>query len=314
MQIVTSPGDLGLPLAAESAFGRNAGLIVEVGFGDGRYLTHLAREFPESNLLGVEISMGSVWRAYRRMLRESITNVRLIRADARFVVRDVVAPRSLERIYVNFPDPWPRKKHLKNRLLQAPFFTLLSTRLADSGMLLLTTDHGEYFEFAMAEAASTGLYEIVPGSPPEATLRTKYAEKWQEMHKEIFHAEFRKKGEAEPIPHIITTIEMQHAILDGDLSSVSSFAKKIHPYDGGHVIVLEGFRDLNDAGLIFKVRVEEADLKQEILVQAWQKDEGVFVSLQPFGDPLATRGVREAVHAVTALLESHGLSVRERWI
>jgi tRNA (guanine-N7-)-methyltransferase len=314
MRIIVKPGDLRLPLDSSVTFGREADLVVEVGFGDGRYLAHLSESFPEENLLGVEVSLGSVWRAYRRMLREGISNVRLLRADARFLVRDVIAPRTLARIYVNFPDPWPRKKHLKNRLLQAPFFDLLSTRLRDGGSLLLTTDHKEYFEFALAEAASTGLYTIVQSDPPPATLTTKYAEKWQEMKKDIFHAEFKKESEAAEHPALITKTDMHHAILDGDLSAVTSFEKQIHSYSGGHAIILEGFRELNNDSMIFKVRVEEPDLIQEILVQAWQKPDGVFVSLQPFGDPLATKGVKESVHAVTDFLAANGLTVRQRWI
>jgi tRNA (guanine-N7-)-methyltransferase len=314
MRIIVKPGDLRLPLDTSVIFGREAELVIEVGFGDGRYLAYLGEKFPEANLLGVEVSLGSVWRAYRRMLREGISNVRLFRGDARFIVRDVVAPRGLSRIYVNFPDPWPRKKHLKNRLLQAPFFELLSTRLADGGSLLLTTDHKEYFEFALAEAASTGLYSIIQADPPAATLKTKYAEKWQEMNKNIFHAEFKKESEAAVQPTLITKTDMHHAILEGDLSAVTSFEKQIHSYDGGHAIILEGFRDLNNESMIFKVRVEEPDLVQEILIQAWQKPDEVFVSLQPFGDPLATKGVKESVHAVTDFLATKGLTVQQRWI
>jgi len=314
MRIIIKPGDLRLPLDPSLSFGRNAELVMEVGFGDGRYLSHLAAEFSDANLLGVDVSLGSVWRAYRRMLRENISNVRLFRGDARFVVRDLVAPGTLSRIYVNFPDPWPRKKHLKHRLLQAPFFELLSTRLKERGSLLLTTDHQEYYQFALDEAASTSLYSVTESDPPPATLTTKYAEKWREMKKDIFHARFEKISEAAPHPAIIKKTDMHHSILEGDLSAVTTFEKQIHAFPGGHSIILEGFRDLNNESLIFKVRVEEPDLVQEILIQAWQKPDGVFVSLQPFGDPLATRGVKESVHAVTDFLASKGLVVKQRWI
>jgi tRNA (guanine-N7-)-methyltransferase len=314
VKIIIRPGDLRLPLSQSVAFGRDRNLVIEVGFGDGRYLSHLAAENPDWNILGVEVSLGSVWRAYRRMLRDSRTNVRLFRGDARFLVRDVIGPNTLSRIYVNFPDPWPRKKHRERRLLRAPFFELLSTRLCPEGALSFTTDHEEYFHFAIAEAASTELFRVDIAPPPEATLQTKYAQKWQEMKKEIFHAEFTRVSEAEPHPALITKTDMHHAILDGELTAIGSFEKQIRSFAGGHVIILEAFRDLSCESLIFKVRTEEPDLVQEILIQAWQKPDGVFVSLQPFGDPLATRGVREAVHGVTDWLATQGLSVREKWI
>lgn len=312
--MIIRPGQLTIPLDVDATFGRPGPLVVEVGFGDGRYLTHLGNAFPEWNLLGVEVSLGSIWRAYRRMLREHIDHVRLFRGNARFLVRDVIAPGTMHRIYVNFPDPWPRKKHLKNRLLRASFFELISTRLEEGGGLFLTTDHEEYFGFAVDEAEKTGLFDVRHGSPPPATLETKYALKWREQEKRIFHAEFLKQGESTPRHPIIERKEMQHAMLSGDLDSVGSFSKQVHEFDGGHVIVLDGYRDLSGGGLLFKVVVEEPDLRQEVLVQAWQKPEGVFVSLQPFGDPLTTRGVREAVRSVVAWLESQGLEMKESWI
>jgi len=314
MRVIIRPGDLRLPLETPELFGRQNPLVIEVGFGDGHYLAHLARSHPEWNLLGVEVSLGSLWRAYRRVLRNEISNVRLFRGDARFIVRDVIAENTLSRIYVKFPDPWPRKKHRKRRLLRAPFFSLLSTRLEDGGVLSFTTDHAEYFDFALEEAESTGYYQITTGEPPVAALETKYARKWREMNKEIFHAEFKKTAQAASHPALIQKTDMHHAILEGDLSSIGSFEKQVHAFKGGHVIVLEGFRELSGDSMIFKVRVEEPDLVQEILIQAWQKTDGVFVSLQPFGDPLSTRGVREAVHAVTDWLATQGLVVKEKWI
>lgn len=314
MKVIIRPGELRFPLDPVVSFGKQNPLVIEAGFGDGHFLAHLAKSHPKWNLLGVEVSLGSIWRAYRRMLREEISNVRLYRGDARFIVRDVVAENSLSRIYVKFPDPWPRKKHRSRRLLCAPFFNLLSTRLEDGGVLSFTTDHAEYFDFALEEGGSTGCFEITPGEPPAAAMETKYARKWLEMEKEIFHAEFKKISNAPSYPALIQIIDMHHAILDGNLSSIGSFKKQIHTFKDGHIIVLEAFRELSGDSLIFKVRVEETDLVQEILIQAWQKTDGVFVSLQPFGDPLSTRGVREAVHAVTNWLATQGLVVKEKWI
>ena len=312
--LIIKPGRLSLPQDPAELFGRLGPFVVEVGFGDGRHLAHLGRKYPEWNLLGVDVSLGSVWRAYRRMLREGITNVRLFRGDARFLIRDVLGPESLDRVYVNFPDPWPRKKHFQNRLLQASFFKLLSNRLVPEGALLLTTDHDEYFGFSIEEARKTGFFEITEGQAAQAALETKYALKWQEQKKKIYHAVFKKIASATERGPIIRREDMQHAVLKGTLDSVGPFEKLVHSFEGGHVIVLDGYRDLSGDGLLFKVLVEEANLRQELLVQAWQKPDGVFVSMQPFGDPLATRGVREAVRAVVSWLETQGLEMKESWI
>ena len=100
MKVIIRPGELRFPLDPVVSFGKQNPLVIEAGFGDGHFLAHLAKSHPKWNLLGVEVSLGSIWRAYRRMLREEISNVRLYRGDARFIVRDVVAENSLSRIYI----------------------------------------------------------------------------------------------------------------------------------------------------------------------------------------------------------------------
>jgi tRNA (guanine-N7-)-methyltransferase len=312
--MIIRPGRLSLPIDEVSLFGRSAPLALEVGFGDGRYLSHLGKARPDWNLLGVEVSMGSMWRAYRRLLRDGVGNARLFHGDARFVVRDVIAPGTLQVLYVNFPDPWPRKRHLSNRLLQRPFFELAADRLAPGGMVSLTTDHGEYLEFAVSEAEKVSCLAIERKPPGDEVLQTKYALKWREQRKEIHHVEFRKIADGPRVPAQIEKIEMQHAVLEGRLSDVKTFEKQVRPFEGGHVIVLDAFRALGGDGLLFKVLVEETDLRQEVLVQAWQRDNEVYVALEPFGDPLGTKGLRTAVATVAGWLTDQGLTLRDSWI
>ncbi len=338
-----TPSDLTGP---DSLFGREAPLVLEVGFGDGQFLSHLGRMHPEWNLLGAEISLGSVWRTYRRMKRDGIEHVRLYKGNAGFIVRDVVAKGALSRVYVNFPDPWPRKKQWKNRLLQPDFFRTLQSRLAAGGRLELTTDHPGYFEYALEAAARSTCFTTEQGTPPEAALQTKYARKWLDQGKPIFHARFHP----DPIPAatssvptpvraaapggaaarydapLLLKIPMQHALLSGRLPAHLTFEKQVQAFSGGHVIILEVFRKITASGtgppnendqdsLLFKVVTEEPDLRQELLIQAWQRDEdAVHVSLQGFGEPLSTPAVREAVRAVTLWLETQGLSVQKAWI
>lgn len=295
-------------------FQRPGPLVLEIGFGDGRFLVELARLHPEWNLLGVEISLASVSRAFRRMHRERVEHVRLYRGHGRMVVRDFLQPDSLRRIYVNFPDPWPRRNQVSYRLLQPAFFKMAANRLASGGDLHLTTDHAEYFAFARESARASGVMSETLLPPPPETLRTKYAMKWQEESRPIYHAVFTPTENPPPPAPETKPQPMQHALLDGDLSTVRSFSKHVRRFDGGTVIVMEAYRSLTDDGVQFEVVVEEADLRQELLVKAWEKNDGVFVGLQVFGDPMGTRGCREAVHAVTDVLTKYGLTVRQAWI
>ncbi len=310
--------DLNLPSSSESLFGRDAPLVMEVGFGDGGFLAHLAHENPAWNLLGAEISLGSVTRAVKRMRREKISNVRLYVGHARFVVRNLLPRHSLHRIYVNFPDPWPKKRHQERRLLRAPFFRLLSTRLTEGGALWFTTDHAEYFSFALEEARTTGLFAVEQKPPPVAALQTKYARKWRAQNIPIQHATFTKVAEADdPFPLTVETYDtMHHALLTGPLPTIDSFDRLVHRYDGGHVIVLEALRPLGDEALIFVTRIEEEDLTQEALIEvrASRKKEGeVFVGIKPFAQPLVTKGTKEAVRLIVAWLEQHGLHLVGRF-
>lgn len=314
MSILLRAGELTTPTPASNLFERCGPLVLEVGFGGGHYLEHLGQAHPDWNLVGAEVSLGSVWRTYRRMKRAGLQNVRLYKGNARFLVRDVFEKGSLERVFVNFPDPWPRRKHLRNRLLQAPFFRILSSRLKAGGSLFLTTDHTEYFAFSVEQAKESGCFDVQMGPPPEATLETKYARKWLDQNKPIYHAEFRCTKTVESSPRLINRIDMQHATLKGSLSGIGTFEKQVRSFDGGHVIILEAYRDLATDGLLFKAVSEEPDLRQELLIQAWPKKDGVYVSLQPFGDPMATKGVREAVMAVADWLVSQGLEMDRAWI
>lgn len=307
-------GDFSTPTEFAPLFGREAPLVLEIGFGDGRYLEHLSSEHPDWNLLGAEVSLGSVWRAWRRMKRCRAQHVRLYKGSGRFIVRDVVPEAGLQRVYVNFPDPWPRKKHLKNRLLQVPFFRILSRRLVDGGDLLLTTDHPEYYAFSLEQGRASGCFEVEEGTPPPATLQTKYARKWLAQDKPIYHARFKLIERAEEEPSRNPIIPMQHAILDGSLSEVGTFEKQVRAFRGGHAIILEAYRDLGSEGLLFKAVSEEPDLRQELIIQAWPTEDGVLVSLQPFGNPMTTKGVRESVMAVADWLVSQGLTLRQAWI
>ena len=312
------PADLTLPTTPETLFGRRGPFVMEVGFGDGWFLAHLARENPAWNLLGAEVSTGSMTRAFKRMRREQIANIRLYSGHARFVVRNVIPPRALYRVYVNFPDPWPKKRHHERRLLRAPFFRLLSTRLDDGGALWFTTDHAEYFGFALDEARATGLFAVEQRPPPPATLQTKYARKWRAQNLTIQHAVFTKTDDAgdDFAASVETYDTMHHALLAGALPALESFDKQVHRFKGGHIIVLEAMRPVGDEGLVFVTRIEEEDLTQDVLIEARRSRKGedaVFVGLTSFGKPLLTRGAREAVRAVTEWLEAQGMRALQRF-
>ncbi len=305
-------GEIDWPVVPEAIFGRRAKLVVEVGFGNGQFLEDMARVHPEWNLLGVEIAPASVTRAWRRLRRAAMAHVKVMRGQAAFVVRELCPPRGLHRVFVNFPDPWPKEKHEERRLLRQPFFRLLSTRLEPEGALLLTTDHEEYFRFSVEQAEATGLFRITEGSPPAEMLRTKYAQRWLGLRKSIFHGEFRKQAE-DPDRHRprVEVVDMQHIRLKGSLDGIGGFEKTLHRFETGQVVLKNCYRGLDGRVLIFLCIVDEDDLRQEVLVEARPSASGIFVALMGFGAPVITRGVRESVRAVAGWLRQQGLELIE---
>ncbi|WP_105317237.1 tRNA (guanosine(46)-N7)-methyltransferase TrmB [Thermus tenuipuniceus] len=288
-------------------FGREGPLVLEVGFGDGRFTVDLAKAHPEWLILGAEVSAASVQRAYRRLRREGIGNVRLYHGQGLFALRNLVPPGSLKRVIVNFPDPWPKKRHQRKRLLQEGFFRRLSTRLVEGGDLLLTTDHEEYFRLALEEAERSGLYRVEVKEPPETHLRTKYALKWKEAGRIFFHAVFTKMAE-DPTPWPpIRRYEVAHALLRGELPKELTLAKASVAIPGGMAVFLEVAR--GEEGFYVLTHVEEEDLTQDLLLEVRRSARGLYAGVSRFGSPLITEGVKEAVRALVRELGRVGLEV-----
>ena len=311
MSIVIRPSDVETPLDPVRLFGREGPLVLEVGFGNGEFLTHLAERFQDWNILGADTSPSSVVRARKRIRRGSFENIRLYSGDARYVVRNMVAAAGLHRAYVLFPDPWPRRRHAPRRLLSSAFLTLLASRLTTDGVLSLTTDHLDYFEFARQSVAATGLFREEVGEPPTEMLETRWARRWLDQDRPIYHALFCKTADPPKIPGRQEKTDMQHALMRGDLSTVARFEKEAYVRDGATIVLADAYRSLDGSAMIFLAMVEEDDLHQNVVIEARPKGEDILIGVTKFGKPLSTRGLNQAVSCVAEYLASQGLEVLE---
>ena len=122
-------------------------LVVEIGFGRGEFLMDLAAREPATAFVGIEYSFKRVLKMARRLARTQLRNVRLVEAPAQEVLRDAIADASVSCFWINFPDPWPKKRHFKRRLLQKDVVGLLARRLAPGGVVQVATDHAGYAEW-----------------------------------------------------------------------------------------------------------------------------------------------------------------------
>ena len=141
----------GLPYATKIAdldaiFARCAPRILEIGCGMGETTAHIAAAQPEHDFIGIEVHGPGVGALLKEIDQRELQNLRVIQHDAVEVVRDMIAPGALAGVHVFFPDPWPKKRHHKRRLLQPPFVAMLAQRLQAGGYLHCATDWMEYAE------------------------------------------------------------------------------------------------------------------------------------------------------------------------
>ena len=134
------------PLDPEMLFGRVAPLVLEIGFGNGETLVEQASTHPEQDFLGVEVHEPGVGHCLLKAHAAGVTNLRVIRHDAIEVLKYQLRPASLSRVNLYFPDPWPKKRHHKRRIVQPAFLDLVADRLQDGGALHIATDWGNYAE------------------------------------------------------------------------------------------------------------------------------------------------------------------------
>jgi tRNA (guanine-N7-)-methyltransferase len=130
----------------DALFGRNAPIVLEIGFGNGNALVQQAHDNPALNFLGIEVHEPGVGHCLLKAHEAGLSNLKLIKHDAIDVLRDQVPAGSLQRVNIYFPDPWPKKRHHKRRMIQPEFLELIDSRLNADGALHIATDWANYAE------------------------------------------------------------------------------------------------------------------------------------------------------------------------
>lgn len=180
-----------------AVFGRRAPLIVEIGFGMGDATASIAAATPQCDFIGIEVHPPGVGALLQRLDAGGLRNVRIVQHDAVAVLHEMIAPGSLAGAMVFFPDPWPKKRHHKRRLIQPPFVALLASRLAPGATLHLATDWAPYAEqMLQVLGAEPALANTVDGFAPRPAHRplTKFEQRGQRLGQPSRDLVFRKIG------------------------------------------------------------------------------------------------------------------------
>ncbi len=181
-----------------AVFGRQAPRLAEVGFGDGQALLALAEAHPERDYIGIDVHPPGVGRLLAGLQARQLRNVRVFRADAVAVFEQCIPDDTLEGICVWFPDPWPKKRHHKRRLIQPSFVSLVSPKLVSGGRLHLATDWMDYAQqmLKVLEAQEDLVNLAGPrGFSPECGERpmTRFAQRGERLGHSVWDLIFEKR-------------------------------------------------------------------------------------------------------------------------
>ncbi|MDR2362843.1 MAG: tRNA (guanosine(46)-N7)-methyltransferase TrmB [Spirochaetaceae bacterium] len=184
----------GSPLDFGMFFGNGNPVTVEIGFGMGLATAMIAQENPGKNYVGIEVFRPGIGRLLWEIEKRRLDNIRIIEYDAVEVFEGMIPADSLGGIHVFFPDPWPKKRHHKRRLMKRPFTDLLARRLGPSGYIYMVTDWAEYGEWALGELSATpGLVNAYEGFAPPQNWRprTKFEAKGLQKNHRVWELLFK---------------------------------------------------------------------------------------------------------------------------
>jgi tRNA (guanine-N7-)-methyltransferase len=177
------------PLDLLAIFGRVAPLQVDLGCGDGSFLSELAQRHPDQNFLGTEKLIGRVAKVCRKAA--SLENVRVLNVESSYAVRYLLPEASVETFYLLFPDPWPKRRHHRRRVVTKDFLDSIARALVNRGSLRIATDQRDYFEQIERTARNHSGFAIVDLDDVDLPA-TKFENRFRQQGAPIYRLSLRK--------------------------------------------------------------------------------------------------------------------------
>jgi tRNA (guanine-N7-)-methyltransferase len=314
------------PLDWPAAFGRSAPLVVDIGFGNGQFLSRQAEDRPDANVVGIELSWGWVQHLVRRLDEAGLTHVRLIHGEAQVALQHLFSPNSIADLFINFPDPWPKKRHHYRRLIQAELLRLVHDRLAPRGRVTIATDHPDYATWisAMLERQTALRPCFSTTAVPELTGRTptKYEQRARLAQLPISYFVWDKPFASPPVAPTQRGESVPHVVLEGphDIEKTLSTCKPRtwHDIQQGVEVsttLIRAYRELTYDSWLVELAVKEGKLWQQIGVTLMPRSQGqVLVKLSAIGFPRPTWGVQRAIWRVAQMLQESNPQLRILWM
>ncbi|RLG12528.1 tRNA (guanosine(46)-N7)-methyltransferase TrmB [Candidatus Pacearchaeota archaeon] len=304
----------------EKIFGREAPLYLEIGIGNGEFIVWLAKNHPEANFIGVEVAKEFFRKALNRVVSANLSNVRLICMEGSKALCKLFFSQSLSGLYLNFPDPWAKKKQKKRRLINQAFVWLLADRLILNGFFIMVTDYKEYAEevvnFFLNCPSFCPLWDSVIKNSLPHYYHTKYARKWLSAGLPLFYIGFKKIKHIS-IPEWVYTLYPLAKLKGGETlpESVIKINNKLNFFEiakkfptgviwkNNHEIckIVEIY--FNENNIILDLIVIEGFLKQRFFVSIHPHSDGLIIKIHDSDNPDATDGVHKALAFLTLYLQ-----------
>jgi tRNA (guanine-N7-)-methyltransferase len=187
------PASIVAPLSPRDMFGTDQVIEVDLGSGPGKFLVESARRFPDRNFLGIERLLGRVRKTCRAASTIGLTNVRVLRLELDYTVRYLLPENSISRFHLNFPDPWPKRRHHARRVVDDEFLQAIHRSLVTCGELWIKTDHESYFQNIKQVATRSELWTPLEWVE-EGYPRTDFEEQFLAMELPIYRVRLARKA------------------------------------------------------------------------------------------------------------------------
>lgn len=184
----------GQPLDIMNLFGRAAPTILEIGFGMGDSLATMAMANPGMNYIGIEVHRPGIGALLATMEEKSINNIRILCHDAVEVLGLSIPDQSLDAIHIFFPDPWPKKRHHKRRLIQTNFIKLMSQKLRPHGALHIATDWENYAQWIEELMNASPAFSRLPANTPHQRPATKFEKRGLKLGHAVWDLIYTRKA------------------------------------------------------------------------------------------------------------------------
>jgi tRNA (guanine-N7-)-methyltransferase len=270
-------------------------LVVEIGFGRGDFLISLARKHPDETFLGFELSGISIEKTYKRLLREGITNVILVQMDAFWGFHFLLKKGAVKVIYLNFPDPWFKKRHKKRRLTSLKNLSMFASKMKKGARLILTTDYGPLVEYTAEEAEKAGCFQIREALTPPEVLKTKYAQKAIARGMGIRTIELELFSNPVYTPPSVELAEEMFPVKLKAPPTREKLSNRLFRLDEKTVLKTYSCLETPDRILIEALLSEEGFVQRFFVEVKKDRGDSYLMDISPFSEIIRTEKVKKAV-------------------